>query len=225
MIRQFSVYLLCFLFKLVKKGFDLQFSEVSIQNFVGLRLLRTEEMDELTLSMWYKVKNASQVKNPTVFSYATKNNANELLLMQDNAGKLIIELLKTRIYTPMVLDESLTHLILTWTSSTGDLVLYENGVIKFSQTGIHQGRTVSGEGYLVLGQEQDTPLGGYLISQSFIGLVGEVNLWDRVLPQSELQELSRKCWFGKLGNRLAWNYSVLQGIRGNVGFIKPQFCT
>ena len=45
----------------------------------------------------------------------------------------------------------------------------------------------------MLGQEQDSVGGGFDTSQSFQGMLLHVNLWDRVLPGLQIQEMSKSC--------------------------------
>ena len=45
----------------------------------------------------------------------------------------------------------------------------------------------------MLGQDQDSVGGEFETPQSFQGLLSHVNLWDRVLPGVQIQEMSKSC--------------------------------
>ena len=46
---------------------------------------------------------------------------------------------------------------------------------------------------MVLGQDQDSVGGDFQASQSFQGMLTNVNLWDRVLLGAQIQEMSKIC--------------------------------
>ena len=45
----------------------------------------------------------------------------------------------------------------------------------------------------MLGQDQDSPGGGFQTSQSFQGMLSNVNVWDDVLPKETIKEMSTLC--------------------------------
>lgn len=46
---------------------------------------------------------------------------------------------------------------------------------------------------MVLGQEQDSLGGGFQTSQSFQGMLSNVNVWDEVLAKDEIKNMSKSC--------------------------------
>eukprot|EP00062_Callorhinchus_milii_P025877 gi/632987345/ref/XP_007910740.1/ PREDICTED: C-reactive protein 1.4-like [Callorhinchus milii] len=60
-----------------------------------------------------------------------------------------------------------------------------------------------GGGGSVLGQDHDSPGGGFDASQSLQGEETEVNLWDHVLSFAKIQDLSRDC-SRRRGNVINW---------------------
>ena len=50
---------------------------------------------------------------------------------------------------------------------------------------------------LVLGQEQDTPAGGFSVSQNFIGEMAGFNIWSRVRGRLEIASMSKSFLAGE----------------------------
>jgi len=74
---------------------------------------------------------------------------------------------------------------------------------------------------LVIGQEQDSRGGQFSSSESYVGHVHSLNVWNYTLSLDEIQRLASSC--GHLGNVMAWP-DVLAGINGHVRRINTSFC-
>ena len=70
----------------------------------------------------------------------------------------------------------------TWAFSAGELDVYVDGLIRYS-TSLEAVDVLHPDvdGVWVIGQEQDTPGGGFDSKRSYQGMVAEFNIWDRVL--------------------------------------------
>ena len=74
-------------------------------------------------------------------------------------------------------------------------------------------------GDLVLGQGRDSVGGSFQASQSFIGEMTGVNIWDHVIGEQEIKCMSASCLEG-VGNVFQWlNFTELH-IRGTVKIIQ-----
>lgn len=80
----------------------------------------------------------------------------------------------------------------------------------------------TGDGTIVIGQEQDNVAGGFSSAESFVGSVGWVNFWDSVLSSQEISNLSTTCESYQ-GSVRAWS-DFLAGIRGRVKLKESVFC-
>jgi len=78
-----------------------------------------------------------------------------------------------------------------------------------------------GGGVLVVGQEQDARGGQFSSSESYVGQVHGLNLWDYALSSSQIQLLASSC--GYLGNVVAWP-DLLAGINGHIQQLNTSFC-
>jgi len=63
---------------------------------------------------------------------------------------------------------------------------------------------IRGAGSLVLGQEQGSVGGRFSASQSFVGEMTGVNIWNRVIDHLEIASMSKSCRSGE-GNDYRWS--------------------
>ena len=78
-----------------------------------------------------------------------------------------------------------------------------------------------GGGSLVVSQEQDVRGGQFSSSESYVGQIHGLNVWNYTLSSSEIQQLASSC--GYLGNVMAWP-DLLSGISGHVQQLNTSFC-
>lgn len=69
---------------------------------------------------------------------------------------------------------------------------------------LKRGHVIKSGGSLTLAREQDTLGGGFDVSQSFIGMLTNVNVWDHVLSPAETERMSKSCLSGE-GNVYKWS--------------------
>lgn len=80
----------------------------------------------------------------------------------------------------------------------------------------------SGGGVLVIGQEQDSRGGRFSISESFVGRISKLNIWDFALSAETIRELTTTC-DDYIGNLIAWP-DFLGGINGRVQKLDTDIC-
>ncbi|XP_077327910.1 C-reactive protein-like [Lithobates pipiens] len=153
----------------------------------------------------------------TPFSLATpgKDNAFLIYLQPPNTCSVYINQEVTSFKTD---SESLDwrHICVTWDSDTGVVQLWVNGKLYPGRVSM-KGSSIAAETSIVLGQEQDSFGGGFDASQSLVGEISDVHMWDYVLTQADIQ----KVLSGDLhGNVINWN-SLRCEIKGEV-LVKPK---
>ena len=110
------------------------------------------------------------------------------------------------------------HLCLTWENTQGLYKLYKDGALATQGKGIATGFTIKPGGTAVVGQDQDTVGGGFKADDAFVGEVTQLNLWDRVLSESEIVAQYRKCRILH-GSVIEW--TVFRGrVHGNVRVVE-----
>ncbi|XP_053867412.1 serum amyloid P-component-like [Malaclemys terrapin pileata] len=125
----------------------------------------------------------------SLFSYATKAMDNDFLLFKPKPGELRLyvggELVTFKVPERTDTSTGWVHVCASWESATGIAELWVNGS-PLPRKGLKKGYSVSNQGVLVLGQEQDTPGGGFDINQSFVGEITDVYMWDALLSPDEV---------------------------------------
>ncbi|XP_045838088.1 C-reactive protein [Meles meles] len=126
----------------------------------------------------------------SLFSFATKAQYNEILLFSEKPGLYSVSVggsdayfkVPEAFYTPR-------HFCVTWESQTGITELWVDGkpMVRMS---LKKGYTVGSEASIILGQEQDSFGGGFNKNQALVGDIGDVNMWDFVLPPEEIRAVS-----------------------------------
>ena len=75
----------------------------------------------------------------------------------------------------------------------------------------------------MLGQEQDSVGGDFDSSQSFQGMLSNVNLWNQVLTDSQIEHMSKSCLSDEASDRKV--YKWLDFVReGEATLVKPSPC-
>ncbi|PIO34338.1 hypothetical protein AB205_0108440, partial [Aquarana catesbeiana] len=108
------------------------------------------------------------------------------------------------------------HICVTWDSTYAEAYFWLNGKLSSERRQYNQ-VYIDAENSIVLGQDQDSFGGGFDASQSLVGEISDVHMWDYVLTQEDIQ----KVLSGDLnGNVINWK-SLRYEIKGEV-LIKPE---
>ncbi|XP_055083581.1 serum amyloid P-component-like isoform X2 [Periophthalmus magnuspinnatus] len=145
-------------------------------------------------------------RDHSLFSLALPSNANEFVFFFNYNLNEMQSYVKTGVvgYRGVDYKPNQWHSICTtWESSTGLVQLWFNGQ-PLSRKYVSGGQAaMSGSPIIILGQEQDAYGGGFDITQSFIGMMTDVHMWDYVLSSCEIQKYMSELSFTP-GNVLNW---------------------
>ncbi|XP_039368859.1 serum amyloid P-component [Mauremys reevesii] len=126
----------------------------------------------------------------SLFSYATRARDNEILLFKEKPGELILhvggDLVTFKVPEGRDTSTGWVHVCASWESATGIAELWVNGS-PLPRKGLKKGYSVSNQGVIILGQEQDSFGGGFDAKQSFVGEIADVYMWDRATPTAAMQ--------------------------------------
>ena len=130
--------------------------------------------------------------------------------------------LSTGVSSKQIYDGQWHHECATWNGAGGAVNLYIDGVNE--QTGkADDYKSFNEDAGFVIGQDQDSPGGGFEERQSFAGEVTQFNVWDYPLDPHVISEMATsRCDEPIVGNYLGWPEFRFH-IRGNVQ-IKPLGC-
>ncbi|ELV10597.1 serum amyloid P-component [Tupaia chinensis] len=122
----------------------------------------------------------------SLFSYGIQNKDNELLIYKERVGEYSLYIGREK--TTFKVTETLpapVHICASWESSSGIAEFWVNGK-PLVKKGLRQGYAVGAHPKIILGQEQDSYGGGFDRSQSFVGEIADVYMWDSVLSPEEI---------------------------------------
>ncbi|NXW58301.1 MPTX protein, partial [Eurystomus gularis] len=115
----------------------------------------------------------------SLFSYATKVQDNEILLLKPKSGEYRFyvggKFVSFHVPTGTMEKE---HVCASWESTTGIVGFWFNGK-PWPRKGLQKGYTVGTEAVIVLGQKQVSFRGGFDAQQSFMEEISAVYMWDK----------------------------------------------
>nr|XP_019568615.1 PREDICTED: pentraxin-4 isoform X1 [Rhinolophus sinicus] len=132
----------------------------------------------------------------TLLSYATEENDNKLVLHgRDSLAPGSIHFVIgdpafRELPLQPLLDGQWHHVCVIWTSILGRYWLHVDRRLVATGSRFREGYEIPPGGSLVLGQEQDSVGGGFDSSESFVGSVAGLAMWDRVLVPREVSHLA-----------------------------------
>lgn len=116
-------------------------------------------------------------------------------------------------------DEHLHHICFTWKSSDGGYQFYKDGKLVASGMGLKTGYTIQPAGDVVLGQGQDYKIAAdFNLEETFVGELTELNVWDKVLPESDIVAQHLNCHIGK--GSVNWWSQFEHAVHGEVEVVE-----
>ncbi|XP_038054999.1 sushi, von Willebrand factor type A, EGF and pentraxin domain-containing protein 1-like [Patiria miniata] len=212
----------------MSQDFLLNFTSSLTSDFSLIRT-RHAEFQEITLSVWLRTTDTTNMGTP--ISYAATRPASNSSAGGGGAGtgsRLVDNALTVTdcsslrvyvnglvIFTEVAVNNGRWHsLAFTWRRAVGDWHLYVNGTQAANGTTGPSTEAIPGQGAFVLGQEQDAIGGAFSSREAYLGEIYKLNIWDRVLPEDDIQNLSHFCHQEK-GNVVAWS-DFLAGLEGGL---------
>ncbi|KAG7504322.1 hypothetical protein JOB18_006416 [Solea senegalensis] len=183
----------------------LVFPSASAENYVTFSST-LPVLPELSLCLWLRVENSHI---GTLFSYATNENDNQLVLYGRNSSSsstysspfspsfhyssspsldfVIGDPAYRRLSISSFLDARWHHLCIVWSSIQGRFWHYSDRRLTSSGSKFRKGWEIPGGGSVVLGQEQDTVGGGFDPAEGYAGQIAGFRVWNRVLSPFEVE--------------------------------------
>ncbi|MGH0122385.1 UNVERIFIED_CONTAM: hypothetical protein FKN15_014816 [Acipenser sinensis] len=174
------------------------FTEKSFMSYAQVHLVHSMELRSFTACMHVK---AGTTGVHTVLSYSGFQNDNELVISTGVevglwiGGHFVNFSLNHR-------SQEVLHYCITWASHSGGAELWVNGVVG-EEKHVRRGYVLQSGGTFILGKDQDGIL-GISESDSFVGHMSDVNIWDYILSSSEIKELMKCSNVRSKGNVVGW---------------------
>lgn len=125
--------------------------------------------------------------------------------------------------TDIIINDGLWHFVcVTWSSHNGFYEIYLDGKLYINGMSLSAGSVIAGGGSLTIGQEQDEVGTGFSETESFIGTMSYLDIWNYTLRPRDIQEFYMSCepYFGNL---IPWTAFKLN-IKGNIEILSSEFC-
>lgn len=106
----------------------------------------------------------------------------------------------------------------TWASLHGRYEVFVDGISQESGSDLSPGMLIEANGTVVVGQEQDSIGSSFSDSESFIGRVAYMELWNHILTPNETMEYYSSCEAYK-GNLFTWT-DFKWDIHGSVKVVR-----
>ncbi|XP_030628147.1 serum amyloid P-component-like [Chanos chanos] len=143
-------------------------------------------------------------RSQTLFSLALPTQPNGLLLWREKQDVYQVwygsEFLSFSVSADRL--DAWNSVCATRSSDTGLHQFWINGR-HTAKKGLRAGTSLAGIPIIILGQDQDSYGGGFKDTDSFVGMLTDVQMWDYVLPDSEIQFFDSGLPFSG-GNVLDW---------------------
>lgn len=165
---------------------------------------------------------SSETRAQALFSLAVPSESNAFLLYKPSVGMYRLHVKGTTLNIDRLPDnlDEWNSVCWTWESTSGLTTLWVNG--KRSARKILERRgTLTGAPNIILGQDQDQYGGGFDRSQSFVGDITDVHLWDSVISPCQIRFYMEGDVFS-LGNLLNWK-NLQYSTTGSVYVEKSDF--
>ncbi|XP_075871892.1 C-reactive protein-like [Nelusetta ayraudi] len=162
---------------------SLVFPKETSNSYVQLYPLKPLSLKAFTLCLRVATELCGR-REIILFAYRSRRY-DELNLWREKNGRLSLYFRQSGVLfkMPETLNAEETHLCFTWDSGSGAASLFMDGKKSLAKI-FKPGYTVPGDGCVILGQDTDSTIGIFDPKQSFVGEIGDVNMWDRVLPDS-----------------------------------------
>lgn len=169
------------------------FPNASTENFATFTPGFQAGLLELSLCSWVST---SANYLGTILSYATEDNDNKLVLHGRDAAPrnsihfVIGDPAFRELPVGRILDGKWHHICVIWSSIQGRYWFYVDRRLASMGSKFQKGYEIPPKGSLVLGQEQDTMGGGFEPSESFVGYLAGLAIWDRALSPGEVSGIA-----------------------------------
>ncbi|KAK9871009.1 hypothetical protein WA026_009969 [Henosepilachna vigintioctopunctata] len=200
-------------------NYSIVFERFKTSDYVRLPVLEID-LQEISVCLWLKV--TDNFNYGTLVSYATRENDNAFTLT-DYTG-LIMYVNGQYIATNVFLNDGIWHHVCaTWRSNEGIYQVYIDGNLRQFGSGLSANRLISGNGYMIIGQEQDTLGGKFSQAETFVGRMTLIDIWSKVLTKEDIFRHYHDCVNPIYGDLYTWGEFQFH-IQGNLRIESSHFC-
>ncbi|XP_063809875.1 C-reactive protein-like [Pseudophryne corroboree] len=192
------------------------FPEQSDSSYVILKPELKTTLNKVTVCLQYYT---SLARDYSLFSLATRGQPNAFLIFPTPPNLCYVSVNgQDFLFTIDVPALDWIHICASWDAGTCEIQLWVNGKLYPRQVCRTKGFVLPAETSIILGQDQDEFGGKFEDTQSFVGKISGVNMWDYVLSAEQMWKTVFDKTFS--GNVIGWK-SLRYQTRGRVS-VQPQ---
>ncbi|XP_065668355.1 sushi, von Willebrand factor type A, EGF and pentraxin domain-containing protein 1 isoform X2 [Hydra vulgaris] len=184
-------------------NFDLLFDR-TVQGYAKSTI--SELIDEFTVAFWLKTS-PTEIESGTVLSYAIGDGDSVVdnALVLGNMNHVMLNIMGEEAPTNIsVADGSWHHVAIVWSSKSGKYQTFKDGIKIAEDINFQKGKAIPAGGVFILGQEQDEVGRNFSASEAFDGHLSQLNMWNYVMTENEILEMSSYRCDMLFGNIIAW---------------------
>jgi len=173
-------------------------------------------MRYFTIAMF--VRADSRYKSGTLFSYSVvgQPKSDDIIVLSFNESCVHLEIKDEVVRADYKLADDHWHLLgVVWNGTTGSVSVYIDSDEVKKARDIKIGETITGGGWIVLGQRYLAGEQTKSISTAFSGTLHQVSVWNVLATADHMWNAAHNCKWPIAGSVRAWS-SFLPGIRGQV---------
>ncbi|KAG4075716.1 hypothetical protein HA402_003541 [Bradysia odoriphaga] len=203
---------------LTTPDFVMEFRKSGINDYVEVAGM-TERLSEISVCTWMQTDD--NFNYGTVISYATESVDNMFTLTDYNG--LVLYVNGSNIVTDVNINDGLWHFIcVAWTRDNGFYEIHVDGSLHHTGYNLSENNFIESNGVFVIGQEQDSIGTSFSESESYVGKIAYLDIWNRFLSSSEVLEYYSSCE-PYHGNLYAWS-DFKNHIKGDIKIAPSPFC-
>ncbi|KAK4887668.1 hypothetical protein RN001_003939 [Aquatica leii] len=203
----------------MNSDYILRFPRSGTTDFVKLNEF-DQNLTQISACLWMMTKD--NFNYGTLLSYATFEHDNAFTLT-DYTG-LVLYVNGEHIITDIYLNDGIWHfLCVTWDNLIGVYNIYVDGKNVENGDGLSNNTVIKGNGKMIIGQEQDVLGGRFSQTESFLGEIAYLDVWSRILNESEIVYNMMNCEESVFGDVYAWP-EIRNFIHGEVEVLSSTFC-
>ncbi|XP_031559986.1 uncharacterized protein LOC116296157 isoform X2 [Actinia tenebrosa] len=206
----------------INDNFDLLFQDKSDTSSVELKDRKNvPNMESFTIALW--VRPDVRYKNGTMITYMVPESQGEVVEISFTAKAIQVRVKLDIIHHGNVIIDGKWHLIgVSWSRSQNTFSLYVDGQ-NARTVFLPSGPPLKGGGWIILGQKYSWSKKQYVASESFVGILHQVNIWKNAANQEYMWNAAHKCSWPIGGDVNSW-IGFMFGTRGNVMKKFPSSC-
>ena len=206
--------------------FDLVFKRKSTQDVVLLDdRVGIPNMESLTVAMF--VKADSRFQTGTLFAYSVPGKPQDIFILSLAKDHIVVTLKTAVLNAPFNLADDAWHSVGVVWDGMGNgsvLAIYMDGlVIEKLSNPLPSGEILTGGGWIALGQRLTASGPAAEASDSFVGSLHQVNLWNVPATKDHMWNAAHNCTWPIGGSVKAW-INFLLGAKGKIQRSFPTKC-